>query len=341
METRNILFNEEEHSYKDEYDNNYISSTQLIGLFEEPFDSRFWAMYRAIDQIAAYKPRPFPEYQQIELSFNGKRRKYHIETLYEGIIPTIKTTDQIVKEWNDLTEDSCAWGNYRHNYLEDCILKFNKSSTNTAKISQISDSDYSYKVSSIDELRKSPLQFTFPTIFNRLKVAIEKGWTLFAEKRIYSPEHLIAGTIDVLLVKGSKFHILDWKTNKKPILFKPGYYKKTWNQSRTKKVPTKKFIKTYDKLISPLNNLYQCKGVLYSLQLSLYARLCELWGLSYNGLTLCHIRPMLDAEGEVMKDSKGFRIEHEPEFYKIKFLKDDINKVLDWRLNNLDAKARA
>ncbi len=71
-----------------------------------------------------------------------------------------------------------------------------------------------------------------------------------AEKFVFSPKNKIAGIIDLLArhKKTGEIFILDWKTNKE-ILFKSKYYKYGFK---------------------PIEHLYDCNGIHYTLQLNLY-----------------------------------------------------------------------
>lgn len=335
MEQRTITFNEEAHSYTDEFGVSYISVTQLIHKFEEDFDSRFWAAYRSVEQVEDYKARPFPEEQAIEIQLGRKRQKYNIELIFAGVVPVYKTPQAVLQEWDEITEEACVWGNFRHGYLEDCCNRLYTDTTLNPFSSYRQTDDYLLKITNFEELEKSPLKAAYPTIYKRLEYAIKNGWTIFAEKRVYSVKYRIAGTIDCLLVKGDLFHILDWKTNKFKLQFDAGYYKKAWDANRERKLIVDNFIKTDQRLKAPLNNLYHSKGTLYSLQLSLYSVLCEEWGYTPSGQTLCHIRPILDEYGYPVTNKHGDRTELDPEFYDIPYLRDDIIKLLNWRLNNL------
>ena len=68
-------------------------------------------------------------------------------------------------------------------------------------------------------------------------------------------------------------------------------------------------------LLKPLDHLEDSKGVLYSLQVSLYAYMFESWGykLLDNGLFIYHIRP-----------------NERPERIPVPYLKDDIKMMLDY-----------
>ena len=51
-ENEDTIFNDEHHLYinkKEGY--KYISVTTLVGLYEQPYDSDFWSMYKAFERI--------------------------------------------------------------------------------------------------------------------------------------------------------------------------------------------------------------------------------------------------------------------------------------------------
>lgn len=51
-ENDEVFFNEESHTYKDKYDgSDYISATQLIGKYKQPFDENFWSSYKALEAV--------------------------------------------------------------------------------------------------------------------------------------------------------------------------------------------------------------------------------------------------------------------------------------------------
>lgn len=76
---------------------------------------------------------------------------------------------------------------------------------------------------------------------------------IYSEKLVYSLEHKVAGTSDLIIDNGSVFYVLDFKTNKK------------FN-----------FISKYrDYFKSPISYLQQCEFTTYSLQLSIYAYMYE------------------------------------------------------------------
>jgi hypothetical protein len=74
-------------------------------------------------------------------------------------------------------------------------------------------------------------------------------------------------------------------------MFKSGYFKKV--KIGKDYIKSNNFIDTNNRLKYPLDNIADCKGMKYTLQLSTYAYIMELWGykLIPNGLSICHLRP--------------------------------------------------
>lgn len=254
MIKRTIIFNEALHTYTDEENNPYTSVTTLIGEYTPKFNEKYWSKYKAD----------------------------------EAGIPQ----QQVLDNWKDIKDFACAKGTEEHKLLEDSI---NNSIVNEPRIIyQPKESlfitalnklaGHEFTNVNIDILANSNLAKKYPTIFEFLKSKIDQGFKLYVEKRTYSFEHLVAGTIDCLLVKGRQFMIVDWKTNKDELKFKSGYYKKINGIKSTE------WVDTNECMLGPLKHLAHCKGTIYTMQLSLYAYILELWGLQCIGLILYHIR---------------------------------------------------
>ena len=247
---RKIVFNEALHQYKDEDNKVYTSVTTLIDKYKEKFDENFWAKKKAEE---------------------------------------LGTTPELIKQnWKEIRDEACNRGNETHKLLEDSINQANgKTTFDPTKVDRGSLGVGVIIVSktNLHVLQATPLAKKYPSIFAYLRKYIEDGWTLFAEKRVYLAEFLVAGTIDVPLIKGNLFIIVDWKTNKDELKFEAGYYKKVSN------IKTDTWIKTNKRLFHPISDLPDCKGELYTIQLSMYAHILEEWGLKCVALVLFHIRP--------------------------------------------------
>lgn len=251
---RTITFNESLHRYTDEFNLEYTSVTTLISKYYPKFDEDFWARKKA---------------QELGLSV------------------------EIVKaNWKQIRDFSCEKGTKEHKLLEDSInsstINPNQPSisvnSSLLKVATISLGDRKFTNVDLDILKESDLAKKYLEIYKFLEGYILKGWTLYVEKRIYWAEYLVAGTIDCLLIKGKQFLIVDWKTNKDELKFKAGYYKKVNG------IKTNTWVDKKEYFFSPISHIENCKGNIYTLQLSLYAYLMELWGYECIGLVLYHIR---------------------------------------------------
>lgn len=253
---RTIKFNEALHTYTDEFNNPYTPVTSAIGKYHEHFNENEWALKKSLDQ-SPYNP-------------------------YRGM-----SVSEIKSQWKDTREFSQEKGNKTHKVLEDSINEANGKASFEFEKDKIrlgkGTGTIEFNKTNIHILAETPLAKKYPLIFIHLRKYIEDGWTLYAEKRIYWFPYLIAGTIDCLLVKGKFFMIVDWKTNKKKLEFRSGYYKKFQG------IETTEWINKNERFYFPLNKIPFCKGHIYTLQLSLYALLMELWGFKCIGLTLFHI----------------------------------------------------
>ncbi|MAT89596.1 MAG: hypothetical protein CMC35_02795 [Flavobacteriaceae bacterium] len=287
-----ISFDPVPHKYYDDGGIEYTSVTTLIGKYAPKFNKRYWSMYTAL-RDAGYKVRGDNKQYKV-IYVDGIPRS--LDSLYK-ITAAANAVKDVTNEWTRLTNVACNRGNLIHDGLETDINASKgdlKGESNSIIQPHQSLEGVLLKINTVEQLDDTGLQFRYPEIYKRLVWYISQDCIIYAEKRIYSTAYQIAGMIDVLIVKRgtNKFAILDWKTNKDKMHFESGYYKKV--KIGGKWVKSDNFIQTFDdKLHSPIEHLDNCKGVKYSLQLSLYAYVMELWGyeLVGNGLTICHIRP--------------------------------------------------
>ena len=285
-----LIFDPGPHKYYDDEGVVYTSVTTLIGKYKKQFNKKYWGMYTALKN-AGYYLRPDMQNEQY-ITVDGIRR--HINDLYENPI-NAKEVELTVKEWQRLTDIACERGNVIHNRLENTInqSKGDSSGSSNTQIKPRFSLEGQLKVyKTKHDLESTGIQHTQPLIYWQLLHYINKGCTLYAEKKTFSTSFQVAGTIDVLIVKDNRFGILDWKTNKDPILFESGYYKKVLSATG-EWYKTGQFVGTDNRLFAPLSHLPDCKGSIYSLQLNTYAYLMIRWGykLVKNALTICHMMP--------------------------------------------------
>jgi len=296
---RTIYFNEQVHSYTDELGNKYTSVTTVIDKYKPEFD------------------RPTMARNVYKKYYNRIGHRYYGMTIKE-----------ILYNWGDITQKACDKGNKKHNYLEQIIKEANgyKLIEGTQFIN-----DRIYTVDNILENHsygRVDLQYfinkglynKYPTIFETIEYYSKLGYSIYPEICVYSYEYLISGLIDVLLIKGNEFVILDWKTNKDDLYFRAGYFKRDYYGKETIE-----WVNTDNRLYKPLQNLQDCKGSLYTLQVALYGLLTEMKGLKCKDLHLCHIRDPKDNELEKV------------EWHNIEYIKSDVQNMID---NHYESKYR-
>lgn len=317
-----LTFEPVAHKYTDDTGLEYTSVTTVIGKYKEPFNQKYWGMYTAL-RDSGFGVRPSKDLKTIVV--NGTYRT--LDSLYKNPINSHEVTVMLSK-WKHLTDIACERGNKIHDYLEDTINKskddINGTTNDTIKpqlISSLANKGLEVILRTEHDLDATDLKENFPAIYKRILAYINSGCTIFAEKKIYTTKYQIAGMIDVLIIKGKQFAILDWKTNKDEMLFTSGYYKKqkvnnTWVKT-SNWIPRKKY------LFTPLDNVEDCKGMVYTLQLSLYAFIMELWGYSLvrNGLEIYHMRPGL-----------------EPKLIRVNYMKKEIYDMLVHHKQNVNKK---
>jgi len=290
-----LLFDAPTHVYSDTKGRVYTSATTVIGKYKKPFNKKYWGMYTMLKN-KGIKVRPDGGKDKV-IFISGVPSK--LSQLW-GYPSYAWETEMLFAKWDKMTEDACDRGNEIHDYLEDSI---NLSKDDVAAESNdviqpslgtaMAGQDF-VTIATRHDLDRTTIKERFPIVYFKLLKYINQGCTIFAEKKIYSSTYLIAGMIDVLIVKGKQFAILDWKTNKDEMHFQSGYYKKI--QRNGIWIKSEQFLRTDNTLLAPLNHIAECKGMVYTLQLSLYAFIMEMWGYTLvpDGLIICHMRPGLE-----------------------------------------------
>jgi hypothetical protein len=297
---RTLYFNEEKHKYTDEFNSNYISVTTLLHKYTNEFKKEKVA--EACERIGRNPSHPKYEY------YKNKSKK------------------EILYEWKVINREACEKGTAKHNYLENIIR--NSTNYNSNELGYINDRIYtiddiitkhSYGRLKLDYFRSTKLNEKYPKIYEIIKEFSDVGYKIYSEIGVYDFELCISGLIDILLVRDESFIILDWKTNKSPLMFEAGYFTKDINGNLTDKFITKNEFFSY-----PLDYIPDSIGEHYTMQLSLYAWLAETFGYKCNGLILTHIRNVTNTEEEV-------------KFYSIKYRKPEVELLLNhYSTNNTD-----
>lgn len=249
-----VFFNDLEHLYLDKLSGEkYISATQLIHEYSNPFNAAFFSKYKALEALA--DPDHFSLVKQGLLN----TQIWKPELLIKLNIDPDKfeeKVNEILKSWDDTRDEACGHGSYIHEILE---------------------------TSFYDKTHFDLSNFGCPYVCGNYS-CIKGNYHLDLDNGIYpeflmsyiTPEGLrIAGQADLIVKSGNDIDILDWKTNKE--IKKRGFY----NSSKKKNVCLK----------YPLNNLEDCNYNIYQLQLSLYAYMLQKLNPNFNirSLKLVHI----------------------------------------------------
>jgi hypothetical protein len=294
-----LYFNEELHKYTNEAGLTYTSMTTVIGKYEDKFDA---------DKMAK---------QCHQRYFRKKGHRYFNMTVKE-----------IKQSWVKLNTDACDRGNERHNYLEDIVKDSSGYHRNSSRfindrIYTIDDIlvDHNFGRIDLEYFATKGLDKRYPSIYAVIEDLVNKGWRIYSEIGVYYNPLMVSGLIDILFVKGDKFRILDWKTNKAKLHFESGYFKRN-ELGRD----TDHWVADGKTFKAPLRHIQASHGNTYTLQLSGYAWLIEQFGLKCNGLLLCHIRPKeLDEFGNIPADAKTD--DDIIDFVMIKYLKEDVEMM--------------
>ena len=249
-----VFFNDLEHLYLDKLSGErYISVTQLIHAYANPFNASFFSKYKALEALC--DPDHFSLIKQGLLNTQIWKPEL-LDKLNIDKKMFDEKVKEILKSWDDTRDEACGHGSYVHELLE---------------------------TSFYDKTHFDLSNFGCPYVCGNYS-CIKGNYHLDLDNGIYpeflmsyiTPEGLhIAGQADLIVKSGNDIDILDWKTNKE--IKRRGFY----NSSKKKNVCLK----------YPLNNIEDCNYNIYQLQLSLYAYMLQQLNPNFNirSLKLVHI----------------------------------------------------
>ena len=272
----NIAFEEEAHIYYDitQPEQKFISVTTLIHSFTQPFDKEFWSAYKAMEKLL---PKESWTIEKKSL-LNTKKFDKSLLELYNISEDDFNREQQaILDAWDEENRNSCERGTRIHAELE--------------------NSFYSKK-KNID-LSKYQVGGKFECVKDYNTLDLENGvYPEYLISRVSDDGKLrLAGQIDLLVKKGNKITILDWKSNKK-------IEEKSFFNTKTRSSAKMKY---------PLNNLDDCNLKHYTLQLSTYAWMVQ------------KLNPGFEIEDLVL-----VHFDHNDNMtvYHLPYLKDEVIKML-------------
>ena len=273
----NIAFIEETHKYFDvtNPDAKFTSVTTMIHEYTQPFDKDFWSAYKALEKLLT-------------------KEAWNIEK--KSLLST-KKFDKVLLELHDISEND--FNREQQAILDEWDNENRKSCDRGTKIHADLENSFYAKKKDIN-LNKFEIGGKFECRKDYSDLDIENGvYPEYLISKVSKDGKLrIAGQIDLLVKKGNKIIIADWKTNKK-IETKSFFNNKT---------------KTSVKMKFPLNNLDDVNYWHYTLQLSTYAWMIQ------------ELNPEFDIEDLVL-----VHFDHNDNMtvYHLPYLKEEVVKMLN------------
>lgn len=312
-----LVFDEPQHKYTDTLGNGYISTTTILHNYQPKFDKSYWLRKKSK-----------------ELGISEKK---------------------LEQQWDTIKDEACERGSNTHNDLEDGIKggsQFKKAiqyletrqSGEMITVADIPTILGNYRLLDLSEFIELT-ENKYPQIYEVFQRYTDNGYQIYAEIGTFLIDFLVSGTIDVLLLREDKFVIGDWKTNRGGLKFEAGYFKKDKSQKPAQ--TTDIWVPKQDFLLPPVNNLPNCNGSVYNLQLSMYAYMVELiLGIPCIGMWLCHIDSdfELNEYGQPKRFPDGlYHIKENPKekttFHIMQYRKQEIELILNDRRMQLEAGA--
>lgn len=312
-----LVFDEPQHKYIDTLGNGYISTTTILHNYQPKFDKSYWLRKKSK-----------------ELGISEKK---------------------LEQQWDTIKDEACERGSNTHNGLEDGIKggsQFKKAiqyleARQTGEMITVADIPTilgNYRLLDLSEFIELT-ENKYPQIYEVFQRYTDNGYQIYAEIGTFLIDFLVSGTIDVLLLREDKFVIGDWKTNRGGLKFEAGYFKKDKSQKPAQ--TTDIWVPKQDFLLPPVNNLPNCNGSVYNLQLSMYAFMVELiLGIPCIGMWLCHIDSdfELNEYGQPKRFPDGlYHIKENPKekttFHVMQYRKQEIELILNDRRMQLEAGA--
>lgn len=275
-----VKYNDEEHLYWDD-NGKYISVTTLIGKYCQPFDKNFWSGYKALEKLISKED--FKMEKKMLLETKKVNLKYYIDMYNISENDFNREQQKVLDDWQKANEEACERGTKIHAELENMFIS--KKTTDLKKFGI----GGKFEVNTNKSLENANLNM----------LDIENG--VFPEYLIYRQSEdgilKLAGQVDLLVKEGNNIWIIDYKSNKK--IDEKSYY----NQN----------LKKYDMMKYPLNNLYDCNLLHYTMQLSTYAWMVQKLNPNFKimGLKIIHY----GHDGGVKE-------------YDLNYLKDDVERML-------------
>lgn len=210
-ENDSVIYNDETHSYIDKDDGSkYISVTTLIHKYAQPFNSEFWASYKALESLV--DPLDF-KYVKPRLLASKRWNNEYLKELEVDEEQFLSKKSEILQSYEDKKKIACERGTAIHADMESLFYK--KDPTVIKKYAGGGTFDVFKGNYKLDASRAIYPEFLISYKFDKyLKVS---------------------GQIDLLILDNKDITIIDYKTNAK--IDKDSYFDKTTKKKQTMKYP--------------------------------------------------------------------------------------------------------
>jgi len=197
-----VKFQEDIHQYTNEQEEVYLSATSLIHKYAADFDSDYWSMYKAIEELDVN----FKKNKKVYL--RSKTTDYLLSVLPYNITveSVLNEQENILLKWKIKNDNSKIKGTAFHKGKENLILSSNKMSFEEAQ-HKVQDYKVMFDGKSLAELKDVNYYDCLPDGY-------------YSELLLFHHGYKIAGTSDVVIIKtdelGNRYVIIDdYKTSGK------------------------------------------------------------------------------------------------------------------------------
>lgn len=258
-----IYFKEDGHEYLSKDPISWVSVTTLIKKYSSPYNSEFWSSYKAIEKLIGKKGIGKKIHQFMKkgkpFSENMSFIRYCLNSI-DDVNTFQKEKKKILKQWSDNGSRKATKGTLYHQTMEKKDIEtgeFTNPDTNNILPVNFKEHHDGYDNSSYESLEN-----------------LKPG--LYPELLIFNKEFGILGQADrVIIEDNGDVYVRDYKTSDK--------------------IPFNSY-KGEKKLMYPIDNLEDCKGVKYQLQLSIYAYMLELSGYNIKKLYIDHFNTEIEVD---------------------------------------------
>lgn len=291
-----VQFIEEGHQYIDKEGLQYTSTTTVIGKYKEPFDGEYWSLYKAIERFIT------------ETKGGDEWIDYKRAVGYKQIVPNFKTQAN--------AENTAIILGYQVDIKAEWDFERNIACFNGTNFHEGKEAGWLQAPVHFDGVKKKN--------WHNLGIQNMEGVNInpkdlpdgvYSELILWNNRYRVAGAADIVYLEtidGIRYvDIDDYKTNKK--IETSSYFNHKTKRNKM--------------MLTPLNNIMDCNGCHYELQISTYGYYLECFGFVVRYLNFQHYKNVaVDEDGEM--DKKNPRYEFAKN-YELEYKKKEVVKMLE------------